>query len=142
MVLAAAGDAEESLRVPPKAGHWYSHTRAGKPSSLFPPFSQGGWQPSGMLAKVAVVLLMLVAWDTCFQAERGPKGISQEARCLAHLCTCLSACVCASSQGWYVCLGMEEKRRSGRCWLYFQKFLEKRNGLLRASLGNVVPSTW
>lgn len=38
--LTAAGGGEETTRVPPKAGHWYSHTGAAKPSSPFPPFSQ------------------------------------------------------------------------------------------------------
>lgn len=38
--LTAAGGGEETMRVPPKAGHWYSHTGAAKPSSPFPPFSR------------------------------------------------------------------------------------------------------
>lgn len=47
MVLPAAGSGEDTTRVPPKAGHWYSHTGAGKLFFPFPPFSLGGWQPSG-----------------------------------------------------------------------------------------------
>lgn len=55
----------------------------------------------------------------------GPEGISQEARCHAHLCTCLSACVCVSLQGWHVCSGMEE----GEVLAVFPEVLEKRHGL-------------
>lgn len=74
--------------------HWSCQTFL--PLSSLQP---SGWQPSGMLAEAAVVFLKLVAWGSCLQAECGPEGISQKARCRAHLCTCLSACVRASSQG-------------------------------------------
>lgn len=95
MVLTAAGDGEKTTRVPPKTGPWYSHTGAGKASYPFPPFSQGGWQPCGMLAKVAVVFLKLVIWGSCFQAEGRPwrdlRG-SQMPCSSVHLPLCLYVC--------------------------------------------------
>lgn len=57
----------------------------------------------------------------------GPKGSHRTPDALL-ICALASLSVCVSWQGWHVCLGVEE-RRSGRCWLYFQKFLEKRHRL-------------